>query len=536
MSYTALYRKFRPDTYDDVRGQEHITTTLRNQIKSGRMGHAYLFCGTRGTGKTTIAKIFARAVNCEHPVNGNPCNQCNMCKSISAGTSMNVIEMDAASNNGVEDIRQIIDEVQYRPTEGRYKVYIVDEVHMLSTSAFNALLKTLEEPPEYVMFILATTEVHKLPITILSRCQRYDFKHISIDTIQERLRELADIENMKAEDKALRFIAKSADGSMRDALSLLDQCDAFCMGQELTYDKALDILGAVDTDVFSNMLQNVIAGNSIGCIEQLEEMVNLGRDLSQFVADFTWYLRNLLLVKTSEGAEEIIDMSGEKMERLKEEAKQLDSDVIMRYIRVLSELTNQIRFAAQKRVLIEIALIKLTQPAMETNFDSLKNRIANIEKKLEEGIPVQTSISVSGTGNAEGRGEHPAGVSKQEESKLQRAVPEEVQKVAERWFDIARKIDGHLGVCLRKNRLSIDENSRLCVVYDSDIDWQQDNKPENIELIKQTIADTIHREVDVELLFLPRGTNFDGSYMSLTEEAINFKIEESDEDDEEEFI
>ncbi len=288
MSYTALYRKFRPDTYDDVRGQEHITTTLRNQIKSGRMGHAYLFCGTRGTGKTTIAKIFARAVNCEHPVNGNPCNQCNMCKSISAGTSMNVIEMDAASNNGVEDIRQIIDEVQYRPTEGRYKVYIVDEVHMLSTSAFNALLKTLEEPPEYVMFILATTEVHKLPITILSRCQRYDFKHISIDTIQERLRELADIENMKAEDKALRFIAKSADGSMRDALSLLDQCDAFCMGQELTYDKALDILGAVDTDVFSNMLQNVIAGNSIGCIEQLEEMVNLGRDLSQFVADFTW--------------------------------------------------------------------------------------------------------------------------------------------------------------------------------------------------------------------------------------------------------
>ncbi len=536
MSYTALYRKFRPDTYDDVKGQEHITTTLRNQIVSERMGHAYLFCGTRGTGKTTIAKIFAKAVNCEQPVNGNPCNACRMCKSISAGTSMNVIEMDAASNNGVEDIRQIIDEVQYRPTEGRYKVYIVDEVHMLSTSAFNALLKTLEEPPEYVMFILATTEVHKLPITILSRCQRYDFKHISIDTIQERLKELAEIEHMNVEDKALRFIAKSADGSMRDALSLLDQCDAFCMGQELTYDKALDILGAVDTDVFSNMLRSIIAGNSIACIEQLEEMVNLGRDLSQFVVDFTWYLRNLLLVKTSEGAEEIIDMSGEKMERLKNEAKQLEPDIIMRYIRVLSELTNQIRFASQKRVLIEIALIKLTQPAMETNFDSLKNRVANIEKKLEEGIIVQSSSPQNMTGNFDGQNGQITGVPKQEKPKLQRAVPEEVQKVAERWSDIARQIDGHLGVCLRKNRLSIDENARLCIVYDSDIDWQQDNKPENIATIKQVIAETVKREVEVELRVLPREENYDSSYMNLTEEAINFKIEESDDEDEEDYI
>lgn len=212
MSYTALYRKFRPDNYNDVKGQEHITTTLSNQIVSGRIGHAYLFCGTRGTGKTTVAKIFAKAVNCEHPVNGNPCNECPTCKAISAGISMNVIEMDAASNNGVENIRQIVDEVQYRPTEGRYKVYIVDEVHMLSTSAFNALLKTLEEPPEYVIFILATTEAHKIPITILSRCQRYDFKHISVDVIKDRLKELADIEHMEVEDKALRFIAKTADG------------------------------------------------------------------------------------------------------------------------------------------------------------------------------------------------------------------------------------------------------------------------------------------------------------------------------------
>ena len=245
MSYQALYRKFRPQEFDDVKGQDHIVTTLKNQIKADRIGHAYLFCGTRGTGKTTIAKIFAKAVNCEHPVDGSPCGECPTCRAIAAGNSMNVIEIDAASNNGVDNIRQIREEVEYRPTEGKYKVYIIDEVHMLSIGAFNALLKTLEEPPAYVIFILATTEAHKIPITILSRCQRYDFRRISIDTITARLRELMDAEQVTVEDRALRYIAKAGDGSMRDALSLLDQCIAFYLGQELTYDKVLDTLGAV---------------------------------------------------------------------------------------------------------------------------------------------------------------------------------------------------------------------------------------------------------------------------------------------------
>lgn len=260
MSYTALYRKFRPDCFEDVKGQEHIVTTLQNQIKAERVGHAYLFCGTRGTGKTTIAKIFAKAVNCEHPVEGSPCGECAACRSIGAGASMNVIEIDAASNNGVDNIREIVDEVSYSPAEGRYKVYIIDEVHMLSIGAFNALLKTLEEPPSYVIFILATTEVHKIPITILSRCQRYDFRRITIDTIAARLRELMEAEQIQVEEKALRYIAKSADGAMRDALSLLDQCIAFHFGEELTYDKVLDILGAVDTEVFGRLLRHVLQG------------------------------------------------------------------------------------------------------------------------------------------------------------------------------------------------------------------------------------------------------------------------------------
>ena len=529
MSYTALYRKFRPDNYEDVKGQEHITTTLSNQVKSDRIGHAYLFCGTRGTGKTTVARIFAKAVNCENPVNGNPCNECEVCKAISAGNSMNVIEMDAASNNGVENIRQIVEEVQYRPTTGKFKVYIIDEVHMLSTSAFNALLKTLEEPPEYVMFILATTESHKIPITILSRCQRYDFKHISVDTIKNRLKELADIEGLEIEDKALRFIAKSADGSFRDALSLLDQCEAFSIGEPLTYDKTLDILGAVDTDIFSDMLRAVISEDVVSAMELLEEMISYGRDLSQFVTDFTWYLRNLLLLKTSENAYDIIDMSTEKLEALKEESEMIEVDVVMRYIRVLSELSNQIKYATQKRVHVEIALIKLMQPAMETDYESLKNRVSNIEKKLENGILIDDAknrINDVKSINSQSM-EKPV-------KKLELAVPEEVKKVADNWYSITRGITGHLGVGIRKNKLSIDGNSVLCVVYESSIDWQQDNKPENIELIKEAIADAIGKEVQIELRCMKPEQQYNELYMNLDVGDINFDIEDIDDENEEE--
>jgi len=281
MSYVALYRKFRPRTFDDVKGQDAIVTTLRNQVRTGRTQHAYLFCGTRGTGKTSVAKILARAVNCENPVDGNPCGECETCRAIAAGTSMNVIEIDAASNNGVDNVREIIEEVRYRPPSGRYKVYIVDEVHMLSPGAFNALLKTLEEPPEYVIFILATTEAAKIPLTILSRCQRYDFRRISSETIAARLSELTQKEGHKAEEKALRYIARSADGSMRDALSLLDQCLAFLTGETLTYDKVLDVLGAADTAVFKDLLSALVRGETAAALTILQEILDKGREIGQ---------------------------------------------------------------------------------------------------------------------------------------------------------------------------------------------------------------------------------------------------------------
>ena len=330
MSYTALYRKFRPGEFEDVKGQDAIVTTLKNQIQTDRIGHAYLFCGTRGTGKTSVAKIFAKAVNCQHPVEGSPCGECAMCRSIAAGTSMNVIEIDAASNNGVDNIREIREEVAYRPTEGRFKVYIIDEVHMLSIGAFNALLKTLEEPPEYVIFILATTEAHKIPVTILSRCQRYDFKRISIETISDRLRELIDKEGLDVEDKAVRYIARMADGSMRDALSLLDQCTAFYIGKRLTYDNVLEVLGAVDADVFSRLLRELLERDVKKVIETVDELVMQGRELSQMAADFTWYLRNLLLVQSSEEMEDVLDVSTENLARIKEESQMIGTDELIR--------------------------------------------------------------------------------------------------------------------------------------------------------------------------------------------------------------
>ena len=421
MSYTALYRKFRPQEFEDVKGQEHIVTTLKNQIKADRIGHAYLFCGTRGTGKTTVAKIFAKAVNCEHPVDGSPCGKCPACQGIAAGTSMNVIEIDAASNNGVDNIRQIREEVSYRPTEGKYKVYIIDEVHMLSAGAFNALLKTLEEPPAYVIFILATTEAHKIPITILSRCQRYDFHRISIDTITDRLAELMRTEQVDVEERALRYVAKAGDGSMRDALSLLDQCIAFHLGEKLTYENVLEVLGAVDTEVFSALLRQALAKDVTGAIRTVDHLVDQGRELGQMVNDFTWYMRNLLLIQSADDMEEVLDMSADHLAALKEEAQMVEPETLIRYIRIFSELSSQIRYAAQKRILLEIAIIKLCRPQMEKDLSALNERMDDMEQKLESGAFVSAAPQ-SAAVPAAGGTQAPVAQT-QEKTQLPKAIP-----------------------------------------------------------------------------------------------------------------
>ncbi|MBD5482290.1 MAG: DNA polymerase III subunit gamma/tau [Lachnospiraceae bacterium] len=538
MSYVALYRKFRPDGFEDVKGQEHIVTTLRNQIESDRIGHAYLFCGTRGTGKTTVAKIFARAVNCEHPAGGSPCGECATCKAIAAGVSMNVIEIDAASNNGVDNIREIVDEVAYSPTEGRFKVYIIDEVHMLSIGAFNALLKTLEEPPSYVIFILATTEAHKIPITILSRCQRYDFRRISIDTIAGRLKDIMEKEQVVVEEKALRYVAKAADGSMRDALSLLDQCIAFHFGDELTYDKVLDVLGAVDTGVFSRLLRCVLDRNVSECIALLDEIVIQGRELTQFVTDFTWYLRNLLLVKTSDHIEDVIDMSTENLHLLQEEAERVETDGIIRYIRIFSELSGQLKYAAQKRVLTEVALIKLCRPQMEAKQDALLDRIRALEQRLENGDFVsagnaagsypgvpggQGGLGIDGTA---GSG---AGAAPRVKQELPKALPEDVKRAVSNWQSIAGRAEQPMRHYLQNARLSLGGDDQLVVVLPDGImsDYFTQEK-EHLQQLEALISGFLGKQTEVTVQVLKENVRFTDHYVDLAS-LINMEIEEEDE-------
>lgn len=496
MSYTALYRKFRPGEFDEVKGQEHIVTTLRNQIQTDRIGHAYLFCGTRGTGKTTVAKILAKAVNCQHPVDGNPCNECEICQKINRQTSMNVIEIDAASNNGVANVRDIIDEVQYSPAEGKYKVYIIDEVHMLSTGAFNALLKTLEEPPSYVIFILATTEPHKIPVTIHSRCQRYDFRRISIDTIAARLRELVDREQVQAEDKALRYVAKTADGSMRDALSLLDQCIAFYLGQELTYEKALEVLGAVDTVVYSKMFCYVVSQNVIGCIELIDEMMMTGRDLNQFISEFIWYLRGLMLVDASEQGGELLEVSQEQFALMQEEAKMVDVDTLIRYIRILSDLSNQIRYASQKRVLVEVALIKLCKPQMDQTQDvtTLSARLAAVEKQLEQGVLVAQSNS-STMVEEKTEPKEPA-----QPKILPKALPEDMEEVIRRWNEILMAYGQPGENMLFQAKKVVSEQGGLLLQFTDKLneDFFLQNDGHELQCLREVIQNLLGKEITIE--------------------------------------
>ena len=495
MSYTAMYRKFRPQRFEDVKGQDHIVTTLRNQIKSDRIGHAYLLCGTRGTGKTSIAKLFAKAINCEHPNGDNPCLECPSCRAIQNGSSMNVFEIDAASNNGVDNIRQIVEEVQYPPTEGKYKVYIIDEVHMLSIGAFNALLKTLEEPPSYVVFILATTEVHKLPVTILSRCQRYDFKRIGVDDIFGRIKELLSVEKLEAEDEAVRYIARMADGAMRDALSLLDQCLAFNYGKKLTYDMVLDVLGAVDNTVYSEIVRCVLAGDVSTTIKQLEKCIMEGRELSQLVTDLIWYLRNLMLAKTSDDYSVISEMPKEALERLKEEASLTSLDKIIRFIRVLSELSNQIRFSSNKRVLVEIALIKLCRPDMEKLEDSIVPRIEQLEDRLENGS------FVSSLPAAEEKEVIPTAPAIREE-----AVPEDIKEVVRNWRNILGNVEGSEKAFLKDATPSLGNNGELlleftrstCRDHFDSTDSTSERAKMNMEALKRVIADVSGKTVNIK--------------------------------------
>ena len=510
-NYIALYRKYRPRDFDDVRGRDAIVRTLKNQIVSGRIGHSYLFCGTRGTGKTTIARIFARAVNCENQHDGNPCGECPTCRAIAAEANLNVTELDAASNNSVDDIRAIVDQVEYSPTQGRFRVFIIDEVHMLSNAAFNALLKTLEEPPSYVIFILATTEPNKLPVTILSRCQRYDFGRLSTDVIEGRLREVAQMES----DLYLGI----HDGKVTDALKVLDAI----------------------------LLQ--------------------GRELMQFVTDFTWYLRNLMLLKASEETARSLDISADNLRMMIDQARMSDMEEIMRCIRVFSALPDLIRYSPNRRILTEMTIIRACRSAMDDGaeeggtllLDKIKNRVREMETQIYNNEMAIEAIAGgaastgfggaghSGAGKVGGEKETSADSSREPAvaQELPPALPEEIREIVSNWSQYASEAPhGSRRLALRNARLSLGDHGQLLIIFEKEygnpyIYQRRDDNGESSRRVdddrrqlQQYLQGKVGKAIEIEYRVLDRGGRITDNYvdlLSLVEPgAIRMSVETED--------
>lgn len=387
--YQVLYRKYRPRVFADVYGQDHVTSTLKNEIKEGRISHAYLFTGSRGTGKTTCAKILAKAVNCPNAVDGEPCNTCEICKGLDSGTIYDVVEIDAASNNGVDNIRDLREEVNYTPTRGKYRVYIIDEVHMLSTGAFNALLKTLEEPPAHVIFILATTEVHKLPATILSRCQRFDFKRIQPETMAVRLQQVAGLEGMELAPDAATLIARIADGALRDGLSILDQCAG--RSKQITAQLVSEVAGLAGREALYRLSDAVLARDSSAAVEELAQLHENSYDMERLCVEMINHFRNFMMVKTVKKSRELIICTDDEYKHIEESAGQFTLAQILRGLDLFQSTLVKIKGGATPRIEMEMAFIRLCEPKLETDPDAFNQRLSALERAVQNGVPA-TSV------------------------------------------------------------------------------------------------------------------------------------------------
>ena len=514
MAYTALYREWRPKNFEDVVGQEHITTTLKNQIQNDRIAHAYLFCGTRGTGKTSTAKVMAKALNCLNPVNGDPCNECEMCKKINEGLAIDVTELDAASNNGVDKIRDIIDDAKYPPQEARFKVYIMDEVHMLSMGAVNAFLKTLEEPPANVIFILATTDPQKLPITILSRCQRFDFKRISKSDISDRLRKIVCAQGVLADEKSLELISRVSDGAMRDALSILDQ--AIAMGDgSVNYDSVVGMLGLVTNEYLFNITSAIIERNIQNAMNIIEEVVYAGKDINLFIKDLTGHFRNLLMAKVTNNPEEVLDMSMENINLIKEQGSRIRVEEIMRDIRILQEAEGNAKISKQARLYLELATIKMCKIEYDTSSEVILARINRLEEAIKSGkIQVATQVQQSnnqGTevSNAQKR------VAAQNVINKEQAVTEtpvievntnattSIGDIQRSWHDILEALKARRAMViyasLMTGRPVACNNGVVVIKYEEDYAFNKIRleKPDNIKVINEVVSEVMRERLKV---------------------------------------
>jgi len=467
MAYTALYRKWRPLTFDDVVGQPHITNTLKNEIQTGRIGHAYLFCGSRGTGKTSTARILSRAINCLNPKDGNPCNECANCKGILDGSILDITEIDAASNNGVENIRSLREEARFSGSSLAHRVYIVDEVHMLSTSAFNALLKILEEPPEHVHFILATTELHKVLPTIMSRCQRFDFRRITVSDIEDQIKKISAAGNVAIEDRAVRLIAEKADGGMRDALSLLDQCMSLC-SDSLDFDTVADFLGFGNREVTFSLAEKIAASDTKGAFEIIASFVAEGKNIPTFTDDLTKLFRDMLICKYYENPSVPLNMSEDDAQKLIKTASLFSSERIVQIINQCVALQNMFRTGISPRLAIESAIVKMTNPVYDSGSDALLARISILEEKIANGnFTVKTTADSSSSAVAEPKKEKKISVSKPVNS-------EQFLKIKQNWDNIIADLFANncLQTAMALEQGTISEiDKKLAIVYNTKNDY-----------------------------------------------------------------
>ena len=529
--HKALYRVYRPRTFEDVVGQEHIVKTLKNQIKNNNIGHAYLFSGTRGTGKTSTAKIFARAVNCLHPINEGPCNECEICRDTLNDNIMDVVEIDAASNNSVDDIRELRESVKYTPSKAKYKVYIIDEVHMLSQGAFNALLKTLEEPPSYVIFILATTEPHKIPATILSRCQRFDFKRVSSKDIAARMAYICEKEDIEVEDKALNLIARNSQGALRDALSILDQCMSFG-NDKILYNDVIELLGTVNIDELFELSQAIIDENTKKSLQILNEFVIWGKDIRNLINDLIDHFRNIMVCKVSKDLDEIISLPEENINQLKEQAQTIDINSLIRILNILSETQDNMKSSSNTRILAEVTIMKIAQPMFDESKEALLKRIENLEKKIESGNIKVVSANDMHRGNVEEQEEtkeiEPE--TENEEVTYENVKSEDVRLIESSWKKIIQKIKDdrrpNIYALLKEVESFNVNNNILYIIFNDNFSFARSrlSSKDTIEYVEKKIREVLNRSFNLQILLKSEVQN------------VNMQIEENKSDKGEEIL
>ncbi|MDY6367824.1 MAG: DNA polymerase III subunit gamma/tau [Clostridia bacterium] len=502
MEYLALYRRYRPDVFEKLIGQDSVVKTLKNQIESGRLGHAYLFTGTRGTGKTSAAKIFAKAVNCLHPVNGSPCGKCECCKALSDPSNIDVIEIDAASNNGVNEIRDLREKAQYPPVSCKYKVYIIDEVHMLTGAAFNALLKTLEEPPKHVIFILATTEVQKIPATILSRCMRFDFKLIPTEKIAKLISSIYDEVGKDYEPSAVNAIASAGEGSIRDALSIADIALSYGEGK-LRYDDVTEILGATKSEVVVKLIDAVLSGDAGKILDITDELFKLGKSIGVLVKDVVKTLRDLLIITTCSSPNDILNLPEDVFNSLKALSVKTDKDSLIRIMQIFSDAENSLRYSTQPRTVFEVAAVKAARTDSDYSNDALIARINSLERQLnnlkENGISIQNKDNSS--------------VEEKADLKQEKEISENKQNVffeLSSFADNESELKGKILTGLRRNGHEMLWNVMQGVVVsavgnvlvlstNSQADLSLVEREDNIKFIKEALSDFTPFEIQVKL-------------------------------------